>query len=621
MILIFSGVSAQDTIRLKEITIEAKKSLNWQRESIDSTKIELYFHDKIGEILKSEPAIIIKSQGSIGMQSISIRGTQNQHSQVLWNGMPIKSSLNGQFDYSQLMNDPNYYIGLYYGINSLQINNGALGGIICLETQPQKSLKNNTNLFLQWQSLKNEDISLSNTYTKSSFSTVNSIQFSKGKEQFDFKNTALLPIQTCTQNSPYQNLQFGNTNYFKLKDVHFIWANQFINSIKEISPLMTAYFKSEHNEEQTNQAFRSTIRANKKINNWNLEALAGLNYTTLGYLLTHSIGNSNITTINSHSEEQSQYYSLRWSNENIKIVQWSEHLQYSRDNGYYHDEKYNEGFCKIQQRITFTQDIQRQWTNNIRQKMVILLLYADKKISAMPALLSKINIGKNFSINHSVGFNKRLPTLNDLYYIPGGNPELKPEKALQNDLSFLFTPVKKQHPLNFSTTLFYSKIEDWILWTPTQFGYWEAQNVRNVDLYGIIFNINHQWIFNTAFNIQTNLNYTLQDIKGNDGKYKILHNPYIPNHITNLNLKITYKSIKYYIESQYLSKQFSMTYSDHYYLEPRIIVSSNISYTLTKKINTTCTWGVNNIFNTTYQSVIWRSMPGRYFNLSLIFSI
>ncbi len=619
--LMFYGVSAQDTIRLKEITIEAKKSLNWQRKSIDSTRVELHSNDKIGEVLKSEPAIMIKKQGSSGMQSISIMGTHNQHSQVIWNGMPIQSSLSGQFDYSQLNNDPNYQTGIYYGINSLQMNNGALGGLISSEAQTRESLKNSTNLFLQWESLLNEDVSLSNTFTKSGFSTINSVFFSKGKEQFDFKNIALLPVLTCKQTSPYQNLQFSNTNYFRIKNINFIWANQFTNSKKEISPLMTAYFKSEHYEEQTNQAYRSTFKAEKKLNNWNLEALAGLNFTTLGYLLNHSIENINVTTINSHSKDQNLYCSIRLSNNYIKIVQLSEHIQYTRDYGYYHDERYNEGFCKIQQRMTFTQDVQRSWTNYFRQKLVISLLHADKKISAMPALLSKINVSKNFSINHSVGFNKRLPSLNDLFYIPGGNPNLKPEKAFQNDLSFLFTQIKKRHQLNFSTTLFYSKIEDWILWTPTQFGFWEAQNIRNVDLYGVILNIDNQWDFNTAFNVQTNLNYTLQDIKGNDGQYKILNNPYIPNHIANLNLKFTYKSIRYFIEAQYLSKQYSMTYSDNYYLEPHLIVNSSISYTLKRKIGTTLSLEVNNIFNTAYQSVIWQAMPGRYFNISLKFSI
>lgn len=621
LILICYKILAQDTILLREITIKEKKSFNWQFKSIDNTKIELHSNNKIGDILNTEPAIIIKKQGSNGMYTISIMGTHNQHSLIIWNGMPIQSSLTGQFDYSQLHNNPNYPIGIYYGINSLQKNTGSLGGIISFEAQKRESLKNTTNLFLQWQSLLNQDISLSNTFTKSDFSTVNSFFFSKGKEQFNFKNIALLPIINCTQTAPYQNLEFNNTNYFNVKNINFIWANQFIDSKKEISPLMTAYFKSEHYEEQTNKAYRSIIKAEKELNNWNLEASAGINFATLGYFLNHSIKNINVTTINSYSNEQNFYTSIRLFNNNLKFAQISEHLQFIKNYGFFHDKKYDIRFSKFQHRILLTQDMLKFWTKHFTQKLVMIIMYSNNKISTLPALISKINITKNFSVYQSVGFNKRLPSLNDLFYIPGGNPNLKPEKAFQHDFSFVFTQVKKQYQLKVSTTSFYSKINDWILWSPTQFGFWQAHNVRNVNLFGFIFNIDNQWNFDRNFNLKSNFNYTLQDIKGNDGEYKILHNPYIPNHIVNLILKLTYKSIRYFVETQYLSKRYSMTYSDNFYLKPHLIANSSVSYTLKRKISITFSFKVNNVFNTYYQSIIWRIMPGRNFSLSIKFSI
>ena len=52
----------------------------------------------LGEVLAANSSIYIKSMGRGSLATASIRGTSSNHTQVLWNGMPINSSMVGSFD-------------------------------------------------------------------------------------------------------------------------------------------------------------------------------------------------------------------------------------------------------------------------------------------------------------------------------------------------------------------------------------------------------------------------------------------------------------------------------------------------------------------------------------------
>ena len=73
------------------------------------------------------------------------------------------------------------------------------------------------------------------------------------------------------------------------------------------------------------------------------------------------------------------------------------------------------------------------------------------------------------SLNVKLSRNYRLPTLNDLYWMPGGNVDLRPEHGWSEEvgldvrLSNFSTPGKFR-PFNYSITLFNRNISDWIQW-------------------------------------------------------------------------------------------------------------------------------------------------------------
>lgn len=81
----------------------------------------------------------------------------------------------------------------------------------------------------------------------------------------------------------------------------------------------------------------------------------------------------------------------------------------------------------------------------------------------------------NIMVKASVSRNYRFPTLNDLYFLPGGNPDLKNEQGFSYDAGISFDVGKeKVYKLSGGMNWFDSYIEDWIIWLPTTKGFFST---------------------------------------------------------------------------------------------------------------------------------------------------
>ncbi len=82
--------------------------------------------------------------------------------------------------------------------------------------------------------------------------------------------------------------------------------------------------------------------------------------------------------------------------------------------------------------------------------------------------------------------NFRYPTLNDLYFMPGGNPDLKSEKGLTCDCGAVWNlDMPGRATVSLEAGWHNSRISDWILWLPTTKGFFSPANVKTVHAYGV----------------------------------------------------------------------------------------------------------------------------------------
>ncbi|MCK4749517.1 MAG: TonB-dependent receptor, partial [Bacteroidales bacterium] len=242
----------------------------------------------------------------------------------------------------------------------------------------------------------------------------------------------------------------------------------------------------------------------------------------------------------------------------------------------------------------------------------------------------KVLTGKAFYLKGNLSRNYNLPSLNDLYWIPGGNPDLRPENSINGDLSLEFSRAGKQLVYHGSINGFATRVEDWILWKPGPYGHWEAENLALVFSRGMDLQLGSDMAMgNWLLTLKANYAYTRSTNEGivrstdlSRGKQLI----YIPVHSSNaflnlarsgyfLNWSISYTGRRYTQpsneENGYLDDLDPYTLQDLHLGKTWSIGQSNAALRFT----------VYNIFNISYQAVRSRPMPMRNYSLTLSLEI
>jgi iron complex outermembrane receptor protein len=217
-----------------------------------------------------------------------------------------------------------------------------------------------------------------------------------------------------------------------------------------------------------------------------------------------------------------------------------------------------------------------------------------------------------------------LPTLEERYYEPGGNLNLKAEQGWSTDIGYAIK-TKQEHKLVFyhDVSLFSRKIQDWIIW----FGgaVWTPHNIAEVHSRGVetesrlqykLPNLTLHMGVNTAYVLAT----TVQSYVANDGSIG-KQIPYSPRYNGQANIGFSYKKIYFNYNHTYTGYRF-IAVDESAWLEPYQTGNVQLMYTLqvnnkTLSLSTQC----NNVWNEQYTVVSGRPMPGINWLAGLLLSL
>jgi len=237
---------------------------------------------------------------------------------------------------------------------------------------------------------------------------------------------------------------------------------------------------------------------------------------------------------------------------------------------------------------------------------------------------------EDFNIRVSISRNYHLPSLNDLYWVPGGNEDLKPENAfeIEGGLNYrkAFNPFIA---LDVDISLFSSQIHDWIQWKPGNYQYWTPENIAEVHARGVEISIHltgssKKWSYHLRANYaftRTTDESNLAKEKGYAGQQLI----YVPVHNANGFAHLSYSGFYLRWSMNYTGeRKTTMNEGDAF---PDVLpaywlndVSLGKMWKM-KKLGLEVKGKVNNLFDVNYQAILWRAMPGRNYEISLRFLI
>ena len=225
-----------------------------------------------------------------------------------------------------------------------------------------------------------------------------------------------------------------------------------------------------------------------------------------------------------------------------------------------------------------------------------------------------------FRVRASAGKNYRVPTFNDLYWIDGGNPNLKPERSVNYDAGVVAGIHTEQFDVSITADYFAIDARDKIVWQPGQNGLWSPKNLQSVSSKG--------WEMSAGFNAFDNLfkltyHHTVAqtikvsaDTPNDDTQNKIL--PFVPQEYASISVGSAFSGFSVNVLYSYTGYRFETADNNPRYILPTFeTVDMNISQAIALPvISFRIRAEINNITNAEYHHISGYPLPLRNYRLS-----
>lgn len=606
-----SAISAQVDTSLLLPTLEVKQSrirnstlgsqaVNWSAEELQSRSFQY-----LTSLLEQEAGIYMKSYGLGSLATSSIRGGSAGHTLVLWNGIPIQSPMLGLLDLSLLPLQSMDHVGVQRGGNTALWGSGAVGGIISLDNQAhdEKGLRlSSQTSFGSFDNFQqNFDLSVGNK----SWQSRTRFSFQEATNDFFYELAPGFPQRQQTNAALIQH-NFNQDIYWKPSEKQQIalhYWRQF--SDRQVPPTNT---QTRSEAYQIDRSDRLVLEW-RKVNDRSVyqAKIAGFD-EDLQYLDPQIQLSSP-----SHFYSLIGEFSAQWYGKNgyQLLAGYTQTYNQAASNGYQADEQENRSalFASIMQRKS-----RWEWQFSLRQALV-----DDVIIPSVPTLAAQYQLLPYLSVKGKVSRNYRLPTLNDRFWQPGGNPDLKAESGWSEELTLESSWSRDAFTVSGSLTGFNRQIDNWILWSiRSGQNFWSANNIAAVWSRGLEprFNLSYQ-LSELRFQLNLGYDYTrstnqiaLENPKIAEGQQLL----YTPIHQGFSNLQLGWQSLQLNYNHRFVGA--SQGINDP--LAPFDIGQTSLQYHISgEKAQSHLFFQINNIWNRNYLVVERRPMPGVNYQFGL----
>jgi iron complex outermembrane receptor protein len=592
----------QDTIKIKAVEIFDQNKSN----QIQNTN-----HKSLSNLLRNESPVFIKDYGPGMLSTITQRGLGANHTNLLWEGINIQNPMLGLNDLSIIPIHAFSSIYILSGNSSYINSNGAFGGSINMQSAIPQEFKINLN---------------------TSYNFYQNLNSSFGIE--DNKKRFWYRYNLFNTNAPNQYNYINNITGTNIMEKQNYAAMQLTGQIIEIGTFLNPYLsisiknwiQISKREIPSPVGINNNSEKQKDLNN---RTIVKVNYTKnkISFINTFAVLNDSINYYNpkaSGNADTSLSYSKSYKNNLNLFYNLSNYitikggLQSEINNG--KTINYVNPDNKSSQHYIYIIPILHYKFLKIAPTYKAAYYSISNQFYNIYNIHSEFNAYNKLFISVNHGQNYRFPTLNDLYWLPGGNPSLKPEKGNLNDLIFLLSPfINKNNYLKY--TVYNNTINNYIVWLPGSAGYFTPQNLKQIWSRG----------FELESNIELNRNsYRLTNksvyayTKSTNKKSNLINDEsigrqllYTPIYNVKNILSISYKDIGLFNEYTFVSWRAVST--DNYdYLPWYQIFNIGVYGEFKIKRNLFRISGaINNLFNQNYEVIKNRPMPLRNYSVSL----
>ena len=649
-----SVLSAQGITRrihqIDEVTVWGKrpmKEIGVQKTKFDSLALKENIALSMADILTFNSSVFVKSYGRATLSTVAFRGTSPSHTQVTWNGMRINNPMLGMTDFSTI---PSYFIdqaSLLHGTSSVNETGGGLGGLVKLGTTPQVGEGFHAQYVQGIGSFRTFDEFARFTYGSDRWQVSTRAVYSSSPNDYKYTNhdkkiniydeekniIGQYHPKERNRSGSFKDLHLLQEVYYNtLKGDRFGLNAWYINSNRELPMLTTDYGdETAFENRQREQTFRGVLSWDHIKEKWKVGVKGGYIHTWMAYDYRREVAPDNWASMTRSRSKIDTFYG-QVDGEYSVGEKWffsaslsaHQHFVKSVDKNIILQQggKGIVGYDKG--RIELDGSVSAKWrpTERIGMSVVVREQMYGTKWATVPAFLADYLLSKrgNIVAKASVSRNYRFPTLNDLYFLPGGNTDLKNESGFQYEAGLSFAVGKEGiYTLSGSASWYDQHIDDWILWLPTAKGFFSPVNIKKVHAYGVEAQADLAVVLakelklglNGTFSWAPSINEGEPMSPADQSVGKQL--PYEPEYSATVTGRLTYKNWGLLYQFCYYSQRYTMSSNDITltgsltpYLMSNLSLEKGFAF---RWADLSLKGTVNNLFNEEYLSILARPMP------------
>ncbi|MFN3758986.1 MAG: TonB-dependent receptor plug domain-containing protein [Algoriphagus aquaeductus] len=601
---LFGMSASQDTVALAEVAVYApaldrfaqgQKVISFEKKDLES-----YAARSLGDLLQEKSPVFVRQYGAGMLASPSFRGTSAGHTAVFWNGLPINSISLGQSDLSILPIQAIDQAEVHFGSSGALFGNEAIGGSVHLGTKAQFGQGFKGRLSQNFGSFGLSNFAISAGFSGKSFSTQTKAYRQFAINDFPFRDLSRPGTpEVRAENAQTEQVGWVQDAAWNLSEKSQLKASLWWNRAdRQIQPVMG----SATQDTQQDQSWRAVLDYFRfgKGSVWNFKA---------GWVADQLTFNG--------SENRTRQFLLAtdWDiqkNENWTFKIGARGIFAKGDLSTY---SATDQRVELYQSAKWEASDRLSLSANFRQ-----LGYQDQLEPFLPGLgmdfLIWEKVHHQLLLKASAGKGFKVPTLNDRFWSPGGNPDLLPEKSVNGEIG-LHWLKKGDFAWEQSLTYYRMQVANWIIWLP-QGASWSPQNIREVRNQGVEYQGKMTWKTG-MWNWEARASYTFSqalDLTSDAQNPRQL--PYTPKHQANGSLETERNGFSMNLSTFYVGPR-SIGTGNARVLEGYQLWNAGLSFSQLnfKKLQIPVSFQVLNLLDRDYQVLYLRAMPGRSYQLNL----
>jgi outer membrane cobalamin receptor len=614
--IIFSQSITDTVIRIPDVVVKASRLQQFRNDIksdvFTSEELSPYSGESLDRFLISKTALNVKSYGVGGaVANISLRGTSANHVQVNWNGFPINSVTLGSCDFSLIPVAGFDNISVVYGAPGALYGNGTFGGAVNLDNNLKTVKALDGSLSLSYESLETVNGTVSFTMGNKKLAWKLNAWGAHSYNEFTYYDYIMQISRKQTDGKWYNGGTIQQV-IFRLSPTSTIEAGLWYQVKAFNIPSRVGSVSFEHQLDSTLKFFTAF---KKSGNRWGLQAKAAVFADQERYTQKLS-AQSTVPGIDSRIKSN-QFHgdvNFRYSvDQSISIDAGMIGSFINADVSAYGQRREEKGLTLFaglkydKNRLSCQTGFRKEWNSNFRTGVLSSFGLAWKMIPDKWIL--RANISQKF----------RKPTFNDLFWMPGGNPDLMPETgySVETGSSTTIFEIRKTK-LSADAGIYWSRINNMIVWRSGG-AYWTAMNYQRVLSSGmdgklILEMKQKRFKYHSILMLMLNRSDVISGINGE--RERMLYSPRIITSWENLFSAGIFECI---IDHHFTSDRF---YEYNSLLKPyqTINIMTGVKIPLPTG-HLGIHLGATNLTNTRYELIRLCPMPGRYWSIKINYAI